>query len=113
MSLEALLAGDSIVVEQPKATVDDSGGFVVSPWDPVASDVPARVEAADGGLREMYAAQGMIVTHVVYTQLDAIRQGMRITTSDGLYLLVEGVMKQRQLGTIPTYYQIAAKQVQL
>lgn len=113
MSLESLLAGDTLTIESPLGTVDDSGGPEVSPWTSFASAVPGRVEAADGSLREMYAAQGMVVSHVVYTQLDGIRQGFRITTSDGIYLLVEGVMKQRQLGTIPTYYQLAARQVQV
>lgn len=111
MSLEDLLAADTITVEQPQTTTDAFGGL--SPgWDSFAVG-PGRVEAASAGAREMYAAQGSVISHVVYTQIDGIRQGFRITTSTGVYLRVEGSMPSIQLGVISTFFAIACRQVQL
>lgn len=110
MSLRGILAMDTITVQEPVGSTDDSGGYLVLPWSTIATG-PGRVDDASPQIREQFAAQGATVTHTVFTEISTIKAGHRILTSDGLILFVEGCIKNRGILTIPTYYTIACRRV--
>ena len=111
MSLEALLSNDTITVERPAHLKDRSGGAINEPWQTVYSNVPARVEDMSARQIELWAMAGTLVTTTVYTQQTGIGKPMRITTSDGRHLRVEGVKFNRAIGGMPDFYEVICEEV--
>lgn len=121
MSLQSLLANDTVTVQQRAASRRDaSGGLAAGGWGAVPGMLPtttltngstasgpfnARVEDQTASQTLAYAMRGMNVGTVVFTQQGGIGAGMLFNTSDGRVLMVEGSISNRQLGGIPTYYQ--------
>jgi hypothetical protein len=101
---------DTVTVQSPTNGTDESAGLVVSPWQTFASG-PGRVEDASASIRQMWASQGSVVTHTVFTELPGVKPGYRVVTSEGLTLLVEGVEINRGFMHIPTYYTLVCRRV--
>ena len=112
MSLESLLAADSMTVQRPASTADAAGGRVTS-WPAVYSGVPCRVQVANADQRTQFEQLEMKVTHQVFTQLADIENGDRMVISDGRTLRVVGDAKRQQLGTIPTFFMVMAEQIRV
>ncbi len=107
MSLEALLSNDAVSVQQRAPTHRDaSGGMQAGGWSDLYAGVSARVETASAMTQQYYAMRGMVVSETVYTQQAGIGTGMRLLTSDGRYLLVEGVRYRRQIGGMSAFYHV-------
>lgn len=105
--LEALLALDSVTVQARTAPAQDAeGGLAKGGWGAAYADVPARVEDASASLRDLYAAQGMLVSHSVYLQQAGVGPQHRLLTSDGRYLRVQGVVTFRAIGGMPGHFRI-------
>ena len=110
MSTSSLLVLDTITIQEPANATDDSAGLIVLPWTQVAQG-PGRVEDASAQVRQQWAAQGSVVTHTVFTEIATAKPGHRVVTSEGLTLLVEGVLINRSFLHIPTYYTLVCKRV--
>lgn len=122
MSLQSILAGDTVSVQQRAAVHRDaSGGIQAGGWGVVAGisgskkladgttasgPFIARVEDLSADQLTPFAMRGMSVDTVVYTQQAGIGMGMLITTSDNRKLLVEGVKYNRAIGGMPLFYEI-------
>jgi len=111
MSLESLLAQDTITVERPVISSDGAGGFNQEIWSPVAVGVLARVDIANGQQKSMFAQLQIEVSHTVFTQYGGIKNGDRITSSDGEIYRVVGISRRKAFGGIPEYYEIATVQI--
>ena len=107
MSLESLLAEDTCTLQRQKVVADSSGGPTRPTWTTVAESVPCKVEEASSAQRLQWAAMQIPVSHVVYTQRTDIQNGDRLLTSDGEYIRVNGVRRQRAMGGIAEYWIIA------
>lgn len=111
MSLDSLLGQDSITVSGPVTTQDASGGFSQRPFTQLYTNVAARVEDASASQRFQYMQLQQVVTHTVYTRQTGIQNGHIITTSEGLVLRVQGVKKNRGIGSMTDFYDIACEEV--
>ena len=111
MSLESLLSNDVVQVEKPAHLKDRSGGAINEPWQPVFSNVPARVEDMSARQMELWAMKGTEVSTTVYTQQTGIGKPMRLTTSDGRHLRVEGVKFNRAIGGMPDFYEVVCQEI--
>jgi head-tail adaptor len=112
VSLESLLAADTVTVQRPTNTKDAAAGRVTT-WAAVYSNVPARVEDTNSHQRLAFAQTGLIVSHVVYTRQEGIQNGDRVIDSLGRVLRVVGFQFFRALGTIPSHWMILCEQVSL
>jgi len=110
MSTISIMLTDTITVQSPTAETDDSGGWVVTPWI-LFAEGPGRVEDASASIRQVWASQGSVVTHTVFTELAGVKPGYRVVTSEGLLLLVEGVESNRGFLSIPTFYTLVCRRV--
>lgn len=111
MSLESLLAQDTITIQRPSVLSDDAGGFSNEVWNPVATNVLARVDIANGQQKSMFAQLQIEVSHTIFTQYGGIANGDRIVSSDGEIYRVVGISRRKAFGGIPEYYEIATVQI--
>jgi hypothetical protein len=110
MSLEALLAEDSITVVGQDVHKDDSGGPTRS-RPARARNVPARVQALGSVQVRQLGSLLIEATHKVITQYSGIANGDLIVTSDGAKLRVQGIILHRAIGGMDSYYEIPCLEV--
>lgn len=110
MSLQSMLR-DTATLQRATVTKDTSGGSVRATWAVVDSNVKVRVEDLSAAQMLLYLQNDMNVSHNVTTQNGNGRIGDRWLTSDARYLLIQGAMKIRGMGGIPTYYEYAAAEI--
>lgn len=111
MSLEGLLAQDTITIQRPVIVSDDAGGFNQNSWDTIASGVPARVDIMSGNQKMMFAQLQIEVSHTVYTQYTGLRNGDKILTSDNKKLRVVGITKRNAFGNIPLLVDVPCVEI--
>ena len=119
MSLQSLLAADTITVQQRAAAHQDaSGGIASGGWAAVpgltptgtnaagetySGPFPARVEDMSSSQIMAYAMRSMVVDSTIYSQTNGIGMGHLVTTSDGKKRVVVGAKTSRTLGSIPQF----------
>lgn len=109
MSLDSLLENDKVIVSTPATTADASGGFAQKPYSPNRT-VFARVEDASSSQRDQWMEKQIVVTHTVYTRDSGIKNGYVLTTNEGLVLRVQGVKKNRGIGSMTDFYEISCEE---
>jgi hypothetical protein len=112
LSLEDLLADDTMTISRPDPTKDTSGGQVRTPATVVYSNVPVRVETARSTQMNAFGEREVVTTQVLLTQQTGIENGDIATLSDGTILrLILSYNSNRTLGNIDDYYEIEGQQV--
>lgn len=103
MSLQTLLSNDTATLQGSTQTADTSGG-IIPVYATITSGVNVRVEDAKSSTQKLYAVDGIVVTHTVFTESAAGAKGYRWVTSDGRNLLIQGIRKRRGIGGMSTFY---------
>ncbi len=108
MSLEALLANDSITVQTNVATLapDGSGGIPLDGYADLYTGVPARLEDAASSTGDAFNEWGQVNKTTIYTQQTGIAVKHLILTTDGRKLVVDGVNFRRGIGGMPDFYKV-------
>ena len=112
MSLDSLLADDTIVVRRQTVSKDSSGGSTRTRSDREAA-IPARVESIGGTQRLQYAQLAIPVTHRVFTRYRGVVNGDIIVTSDNLVIRVTAVNENRGIGGIDTYFEYLGEEIKV
>lgn len=85
MVFSALL-NNTFTVSRRTRTSDGEGGWVIG-YDAISS-VAGRIRPASSTEREVASSDERVITHVLYTEIEDIRRGDRVTCDD---LVVEVV----------------------
>ncbi len=97
------------------ASTTDAGGGTGSDFTLAQSAVPVSINTATSSERELFAQQGMVVTHtlgILASKLTTIPQrGDKFVTDDrGESFHVRGISYGRQYGNIPAFVYLACEQ---
>ena len=111
MSIASFLSKDTATVQRPVIGKDSAGGVTRSTWSTVASGIPVRISSPSGSQQAAFAQLQVTVSHVVYTQSLAPKNGDRFLTSGGKYLRIVGQSIRQGFGTIPGYSSFPCEEV--
>lgn len=85
----------------------DAGGGVSLDDASAQADIPCSINTASSSERELFAQTGQQVSHTVAFLSAALTttltRGMKLVTSDGITLHVEGISTGRAYGSIPAF----------
>lgn len=99
------------ILGPPTITRDDGGGTVVTHSTTRQADVPCSINLSSSSERELFAQQGITVTHRIgvrtSTLSSAVARGDKVTVG-GLSYLIRGISAGQAYGGIPalTYLDV-------
>ncbi len=113
MSLASLIAKDTFTLKRPVWSSDGAGAPTRGSETTIATGVQGRIE--DEEVRsenvEIGDSKQISISHKIFVFSTAIQNGDLIYSSDGLGIRVEKFLKQRGIGTIPSYTTVYANEV--
>lgn len=93
---------------QSVASGTDAGGGTTLTYTTEQSAAPCSINTADSSTRELFAQQGVVVTHTVAflssALTTALARGMKLVATDtGASLHVMGISAGRAYGNVPAF----------
>lgn len=110
------LMNTTIAVYSSETTRDDRGGMGVTPTLKSGQDnVAARVEVASSKQDFSDGRRQIVIDHVIYTEQSGIENGDFIEWpyESGTFYRVQTVKTYPAQGSLPTYYEIGAREIQI
>ena len=96
----------SVTLSRPTTSRDAGGGTAVT-YSALQSGVPCSINTAGAGEQELFAQQGMVVTHTVAILTSKLttapQRGDKLTDENGLSYHVKGFSAGRRYGSIPAF----------
>ncbi len=104
MSMQSLLAEDSITVMRPIVQKDLSGGAVREKYQRLFPNVAARVNVLGSAQVLAWAQMEIEANYEVQTEQEGIKNGDLILCSDERILRVTGIKKRIRMGGLDGYH---------
>lgn len=99
---------------QSSASGTDSGGGVQLTYTTVQSSVPASISTASASERDIFAQQGIVVSHTIGLLTSALTtapaRGWKVLDESGNSYHVRGISAGRSYGSVPPFHYLFCEQ---
>jgi hypothetical protein len=107
----------AVTIYGPPTTARDAGGGETITWGTTRqAAVPCLINTASASTQELFAQQGIVVTHTIGIKSDvltsAVARGDKVTADDNSATYhVEGIRAGRAVGNIPAFTYLECRQI--